>query len=164
RMRARVGQHSGSEPYELLNVTPWSTRSALTSGMAHRVSHRWSSVRMNTMFGAVDAGRLPGTCPRAGPAMKIIRTAPAEASATALREVIFGGVRSQVRSLPGRDRGPHEMDGRQGILEVVEALIVGVGVGVAGGQRGQAEGVLHVGEHRGERGHVVVRVSRDGVG
>src|SRR6266542_5225497 len=118
---------------------------------------------MKTMFGAVDAGRRTGTCPRAGPPMKIIRRAPAEASATVLREVIFGGVLSQVRSLPGRDRGLHEMDRRQRILKVVEALIVVVGFGVAGGQRGQSDVVLHVGEHRGERGHVVVCESADGV-
>src|SRR6266567_719301 len=50
-MLARLGQHSGFTTKLLANVTPRSASRRFTFGMYLSVSHRWSSVRMNTMFG-----------------------------------------------------------------------------------------------------------------
>src|SRR5438132_5340016 len=51
RMVARLGQHRELTRKALANVMPWATRSRCTIGMAHSVSHRWSSVRTSTMLG-----------------------------------------------------------------------------------------------------------------
>src|SRR5207247_3823477 len=55
RMLARLGQQSELTTNMFVKSTPCSTSSDRTFGMAHRVSHRWSSARMNTMFGTVGA-------------------------------------------------------------------------------------------------------------
>src|SRR5438874_7979693 len=64
-MLVLAGQHSGFTTKALANVTPLSTSRRVTSGMYDSVSQRWSSVRMNTMFGLrawAEARRVAGTC------------------------------------------------------------------------------------------------------
>jgi hypothetical protein len=55
RIDARLGQHEELVTNALVKFTPWSTRSDCTVGIAHRESHRWSSVRISTMLGGVAA-------------------------------------------------------------------------------------------------------------
>ena len=63
RIVAREGQQNEFVTNAFLNVIPWSTRSDCTCGIAQRVSKRWSSVRIRTMFGrfvvATDAVPAP---------------------------------------------------------------------------------------------------------
>jgi hypothetical protein len=51
RIEARAGQHSGFTAKAFVNVTPFSTSSSVTVGIAQSVSQRWSSVATRTMFG-----------------------------------------------------------------------------------------------------------------
>src|SRR5437868_7314432 len=50
RIVARLGQHSGSTTKPFVNETPLSMRAECTPGIESS-SHRWSSVRISTMFG-----------------------------------------------------------------------------------------------------------------
>src|SRR3989442_6666449 len=45
-----VGQHSGLLSNALAKVTPWETKRLSTFGMYCKLSQRWSSVRIRTMF------------------------------------------------------------------------------------------------------------------
>src|SRR5436190_13658601 len=71
RIVARLGQHSGSTTKPFENVTPLSISADCTPGIESS-SHRWSSVRISTMFGwtvkseelaAVPSGVLTVTGP-----------------------------------------------------------------------------------------------------
>src|SRR5205085_3831244 len=55
RIEARLGQHEEFATKAFVKFTPWSTRSDCTVGIAQSESHRWSSVRIRTMFGGVAA-------------------------------------------------------------------------------------------------------------
>src|SRR6266511_2618442 len=54
-----LGQHSGFTTYASVNSTPLRTIIDRTLGIAHCVSHRWSSLRMSTMLGFCAVARPP---------------------------------------------------------------------------------------------------------
>ena len=74
RIVTRAGQHSGLETNPLRNWMPRSMRSLCRFGMYCSSSHRWSSVRMNTMFGRLGRSgeAAPARC--VVPAMRAVAT------------------------------------------------------------------------------------------
>src|SRR5687767_11293613 len=71
-MEALLGQHRGLLANALANVMPRAASCLRTMGIPSRESHRWSSVRMNTML-----GRLELTGARVHPTIAEARTTTA---------------------------------------------------------------------------------------
>src|SRR6266516_1102434 len=97
RMVARDGQHSDVVTNELAKVTPCPPRSFRTSGITPKLSHRWSSERIRTMFGR-GLRRVPSTSSlqASTPATSAATRASASilerrAAATSDRGEAFGG-------------------------------------------------------------------------
>src|SRR5438105_7221763 len=68
-MLALEGQHSELTTKALVNFTPWRISSRRTTGVARRLFHVWSSVRMRTMLGLERAasartGNETGAAPK----------------------------------------------------------------------------------------------------
>src|SRR6266496_1900901 len=105
RMVARDGQHSDVVTNELAKVTPCPPRRVRTSGITAMVSHRWSSVRIRTMFGR-GLRRVPSTSSlhASTPATSAATTASASSlerrpPATSDRGFFFSSRRRHTRSL-----------------------------------------------------------------
>src|SRR6266542_2392800 len=104
-MLLRLGQHRGLTTKAFEKVAPSATSSRRTSGMAHRVSHRWSSVRIRTMLGRPPeaAGERPRVS-RSTPVVTATRTIAEATASTRVDGFMSGGHEDAHRGTSPSDR------------------------------------------------------------
>src|SRR6266511_1320218 len=95
-----LGQHSGFTTYASVNSTPLRTIIDRTLGIAHCVSHRWSSLRMSTMLGFCAVARPP-----------LLDRSPAVVAAPLPASSAETPARIAITSIDRKDRLTHPLDG-----------------------------------------------------